>query len=206
MSSCKSSKQWFHQHKNDPYVKQSKLEGYRSRAVYKLKEVDDKMQLIRPGMSVLELGAAPGGWTQYVSKKLHASGTLIAVDCLTMDAIADVTFIQGDFTEEVIQNQILEALNEQKVDLILSDMAPNLSGVRALDSLRAMGLAEITLDAVDTFLKPGGHLFMKLFHGEGFDQFIKNVREVFQSASIRKPQASRSQSRETYLLALGYRL
>lgn len=206
MSRSKSSRQWLTAHKNDPYVKQSKREGYRSRAVYKLKEVNEKVGLIKPGMTILELGAAPGGWTQYLSDILQTKGKIIAVDCLLMDALPQVQFIKGDFTEESVQTEIKHQLAGQSVDVLLSDMAPNLSGVKAIDSLRTIALAEVTLQAVETFLKPGGNLFMKLFHGAGFDDLIREVRGMFKQVSIRKPQASRSQSRETYLLALGYRL
>jgi 23S rRNA (uridine2552-2'-O)-methyltransferase len=206
MSRSKSSRQWLTAHKNDPYVKQSKVEGYRSRAVYKLKEVDQKVGLIKAGMTILELGAAPGGWTQYVTEKLQGRGTIVAVDCLLMDALPEITFIQGDFTEESVQEKIKNMLGERNADVLLSDMAPNLSGVKAIDSLRTMALAEITLEAAHIFLKPGGSMFMKLFHGAGFDAMIREVREKFTHVSIRKPAASRSQSRETYLLALGYRL
>jgi 23S rRNA (uridine2552-2'-O)-methyltransferase len=206
MSRSKSSRQWLMAHKNDPFVKQSKLDGYRSRAVYKLKEVNEKVGLIKPGMTVLELGSAPGGWTQYVADILQTKGKLIAVDCLLMDAFPQVIFVQGDFTEEAVQALIKTHLNGQAVDVLLSDMAPNLSGVKTLDSLRTMALAEVTLQAVHEFLKPGGSLFMKLFHGAGFDELIREVKKTFKHVSIRKPLASRSQSRETYLLALGYRL
>lgn len=206
MSRSKSSKQWLAAHKNDPYVKQSKVEGYRSRAVYKLKEVDEKVGLIKTGMTILELGAAPGGWTQYVTEKLQGRGHIVAVDCLSMDALPEITFIKGDFTEEPIQEMLKNLLGERNVDVLLSDMAPNLSGVKGIDSLRTMALAEITLEAADIFLKPGGSLFMKIFHGVGFDALIREVREQFKQVTIRKPAASRSQSRETYLLALGYRL
>lgn len=205
MSRRKSAHQWLISHKNDPFVKQSKQDGYRSRAVYKLKEVNEKVHLIKPGMNILELGAAPGGWTQYVADLLQATGKIVAVDCLWMAPVPHVTFVQGDFTEPAIQAELQKQLGGP-VDLLLSDMAPNLSGVRSIDSTRAMALAEVTLEAAHEFLKPGGHLLMKLFHGAGFDALIKEARQMFKQVSSRKPLASRSQSRETYLLALGYRL
>lgn len=201
-----SSKKWLQAHKNDPYVKQSKLDGYRSRAVYKLKEVDEKVHLIKPGMVVLELGSAPGGWTQYVIEKLNGQGKVIAVDCLPMDSFADVNFIHGDFTDEHIQTKIEYSLAGGKCDLLLSDMAPNLSGIKMMDSLKSIALADSVLEIGLEFLKPNANLFMKMFHGAGFDDFVRSIRLLFNTVSIRKPQASRTQSRETYLLALGYRL
>lgn len=206
MKKTKSSRQWMQAHCNDPFVQQSKRDGYRSRAVYKLKEVDEKYHLIQRGMTILELGAAPGGWTQYVTEKMSGHGRVVAVDCLSMDALPCVDFIQGDFTEPEIQEKVLSSLKDQKADLMLSDMAPNLSGVKSVDSLRTVALAELTLASAETFLKSGGCLFMKIFHGTGIDAFIKEVRVAFDTVSIRKPLASRSQSRETYLLARGYRL
>lgn len=206
MKRSKSSQRWLQAHHSDPFVKLSKAEGYRSRAVYKLKEVDEKYHLLRSGMTILELGAAPGGWTQYVGEKLGGKGRVIALDCLPMDALAHVEFIQGDFTEEAVQTQLHELLNESKVDVVLSDMAPNSTGIKAIDSVRSSYLAEMTLEAAIEWLKPDGILFMKLFHGPGFDEFVKSVRACFKQVSIRKPQASRSQSRETYLLARGYKI
>lgn len=206
MSRRGSSNKWLKAHMNDPYVKQSKLEGYRSRAVYKLKEVDEKINLIKPDMVVLELGSAPGGWTQYVVEKLKGKGRVIAVDCLPMDSFTDVHFIHGDFTDESVQEKIKFALAGGKCDLLLSDMAPNLSGVKMMDSLKSIALAESVLEIGLDFLKPNANLFMKIFHGAGFDDFVRSMRLLFNTVSIRKPKASKTQSRETYLLALGYRL
>lgn len=204
MSLKASSRKWLKAHCNDEYVKRSKVEGYRSRAVYKLKEVDEKIGLIQPHMTILELGAAPGGWTQYVVEKLNGHGKIIAVDCLPMDSLPDVHFILGDFTEAGIQAKVKACLKTQKVDVLLSDMAPNLSGIKAVDAPRALHLAEITLETAHQFLKEGGNLMMKLFHGPGFDGLVRLVRQDFKKVSIKKPRASRSHSKETYLLGQGF--
>lgn len=206
MPRSKSSKRWLEEHFNDVYVKQAQAEGYRSRAVYKLKEVDEKEQLLKPGMTVVDLGAAPGGWSQYASAKLQGKGTIIALDILPMDAIADVQFITGDFRDEAVLQQLLDLLPKCSVDLVLSDMAPNMSGNPAVDIPRAMYLTELAFDFSSKMLKPGGSLLMKVFHGTGFDELIKNARLQFARVAIRKPLASRSRSRETYLLAKDYNL
>lgn len=206
MASSKSSKRWLKEHFDDYFVKKAQQEGYRSRAVYKLKEIDEKEQLIKPGMTIVDLGAAPGGWTQYVAKKLQGKGTLIALDLLPMVALANVHFIQGDFQEEETLQQLTNLLPLHGVDLLLSDMAPNMTGSSAVDSPRAMGLAELVIDFSTKMLKPGGTILMKLFHGAGFDELIKQLRLQFNKVTIRKPGASRSRSRETYLLAKGYNL
>ena len=206
MKRSKSSQRWLHEHFNDFYVKQAQKEGYRSRAVYKLKEVDEKEHLIRPGLTVVDLGAAPGGWTQYVAEKMDGRGSIVALDCLPMDALPDVTFIQGDFTEESVLEALLQVTPKGHVDLILSDMAPNMSGNAAVDIPSAMGLAELAFELCSLLLKPNGTLFMKVFHGEGFDALVKEIRSNFQRVVIKKPQASRPRSRETYLLAKGYKL
>lgn len=206
MKKSTGSERWLKAHRSDCYVKMAQAQGYRSRAVYKLKEVDEKFQLLRPGITVLELGAAPGGWTQYVAEKLAGRGQMIAVDCLKMAPLPDVTDLQGDFTEDATQQAILALLDGTKAAVLLSDMAPNLSGVAAVDGAKSMALAEAALDSAALFLKPGGTLFMKVFHGQGFDEIVRAVRAMFEKVSVRKPRASRSQSRETYLLACGYRL
>ena len=198
-----TSQQWMEMQKADPFVQQAKAEGYRSRAVYKLKEVDKQHHLIRPGMTVLELGAAPGGWTQYVVERLKGTGHVWAIDCLSMPAVPGATFIQGDLTEDSVQNRLMAQLEGQKVDLLLSDMAPNLSGVKGLDGIRTGALAETVLEVMALFLKPGGTLFMKTFHGAGFDDLVKQTRKLFKRVILRKPEASRSHSRETYLLGIG---
>ncbi len=206
MKRSKSSQRWLQEHFNDFYVKQAHKDGYRSRAAYKLKEVDEKEHLIRPGTTVVDLGAAPGGWTQYVAEKMDGRGAIIALDCLPMDALPGVNFIQGDFTEESVLEKLLQVVPKCSVDLILSDMAPNMSGNAAIDIPCAMGLAELAFELCSLLLKPNGTLFMKVFHGAGFDALVKDVRSNFQRVVIKKPQASRSRSRETYLLAKGYKL
>ena len=206
MSRSGSSTRWLQEHFNDAYVKKAQLEGYRSRAVYKLKEIDEKEQLLKLGMTVVDLGAAPGGWTQYVSKKLDGRGTIIALDILPMDALPDVAFILGDFQEEAILQQLLSMVPETGVDLLLSDMAPNMSGTPAVDIPRAMYLVELAIDCAEKIVKPGGSVLFKIFHVSGFDDLVKQVRQKFDRVTIRKPAASRSRSRETYLLAKGYNL
>lgn len=206
MKRSKSSQRWLQEHFNDHYVKQAHKEGYRSRAVYKLKEVDEKARLIRPGSTVIDLGAAPGGWTQYVAEKMNGQGTIVALDCLPMDALPGVTFIQGDFTEQTVLDSLLQVVPKRSADLILSDMAPNMSGNIGVDIPAAMGLAELAFDLCALLLKPNGTLFMKVFHGTGFDALVKHIRADFQQVVIKKPDASRPRSRETYLLAKGYKL
>lgn len=206
MPRSKSSKQWLQEHFADMYVKKAQAEGYRSRAVYKLKEIDEKEHLFKPGMTVVDLGAAPGGWTQYVSEKLDGRGKIIALDILPMDALPGVEMILGDFCEDAVLQQLLNLISARSVDVVLSDMAPNMSGNIAVDIPRAMYLCELAFDFAHTMLKPGGTLLMKLFHGEGFDELVKQIRGQFKRVVIRKPSASRSRSRETYLLAKGYDL
>lgn len=206
MTRSKSSKRWLQEHFDDIYVKKAQAEGYRSRAVYKLKEMDEKEHLIKPGMTVVDLGAAPGGWTQYVSEKMDGYGRIVALDILPMDALPDVDFIQGDFREDEILEQLMQLIPERSVDLVLSDMAPNMSGSAAVDIPRAMYLVELAFDFGSKMLKPGGALLMKVFHGTGFDDLVKQARSQFDRVVIKKPAASRSRSRETYLLAKGYNL
>jgi 23S rRNA (uridine2552-2'-O)-methyltransferase len=206
MPRSKSSKRWLHEHFDDIYVKKAQTEGYRSRAVYKLKEVDEKEHLLKPGMTVVDLGAAPGGWTQYIAEKLDGRGIIIALDILPMDALPGVSFIQGDFREDSVLQELINLVPEHGVDLLLSDMAPNMSGTAAVDIPRAMYLAELAFDFGNKMLKPGGAMLMKVFHGAGFDELIKQARSQFKQVVIRKPLASRSRSRETYLLAKGYNL
>ncbi len=206
MPRSKSSTKWLQEHFNDVYVKKAHLEGYRSRAIYKLKEIDEKDHLFKPGMTVVDLGAAPGGWTQYVSQKLDGRGTIIALDLLPMDALAGVEMILGDFREDAVLQQLTHLLPTRSVDVLLSDMAPNMSGNIAVDIPCAMYLAELAFDFGSKMLKPGGTLLMKIFHGAGFDDLIKQARLQYERVTIRKPLASRSRSRETYLLAKGYNL
>ena len=206
MSRTKSSKRWLQEHFDDVYVKKAQAEGYRSRAVYKLKEVDEKELLLKPGMTVVDLGAAPGGWTQYVSERLNGKGHIVALDILPMDALPDVNFIQGDFREDTVLQELLNLIPERSVDLLLSDMAPNMSGSTAIDIPRAMYLVELAFDFAEKMLKPGGSMLIKIFHGSGFDELVKQARASFERVVIRKPSASRSRSKETYLLAKGYNL
>lgn len=189
------------EHHKDDFVRKSRLQSYRSRAVYKLAEIDRRDQLITPNMTVVELGAAPGGWSQYVAEKLSPQGLLVAVDILAMDAVPGATILQGDFTEENTLDQIRQSLDKQVADLVLSDMAPNFSGQTAVDQPRAMYLAELALDMCKELLAPGGSMLVKTFHGAGFEEYIRDVRATFEVVKSRKPQASRSRSREVYILA-----
>lgn len=199
-----SSKRWLHEHFDDAYVKKAQAEGYRSRAVYKLKEIDQKESLIKPGMTVVDLGAAPGGWTQYATQKMQGKGRLIALDILPMDGLPDVDVIQGDFREEEVFQQLVNLIPERGVDLLLSDMAPNMSGNSAIDNPRAMYLVELAFEFAHKMLKPGGTMLVKVFHGAGFEELVKEARSSFGKVVIRKPAASRARSKETYLLAKDY--
>ncbi|SDN37826.1 23S rRNA Um-2552 2'-O-methyltransferase [Pseudomonas arsenicoxydans] len=205
MARSKTSLKWLQRHVNDPYVKQAQKDGYRSRASYKLLEVQEKYKLIRPGMSVVDLGAAPGGWSQVTSRLIGGEGRLIASDILEMDSIPDVTFIQGDFTEDKVLAQILEAVGNSQVDLVISDMAPNMSGTPEVDMPKAMFLCELALDLAERILKPGGNFVIKIFQGEGFDVYLKDARRKFDKIQMIKPDSSRGSSREQYMLAWGYR-
>ncbi|MCI0911738.1 MULTISPECIES: 23S rRNA (uridine(2552)-2'-O)-methyltransferase RlmE [Pseudomonas] len=201
----KSSANWLREHFNDPFVKQAQKDGYRSRASYKLLEIQEKDRLIRPGMSVIDLGAAPGGWSQVTSRLIGGQGRLIASDILEMDSIPDVTFIQGDFTQDEVLQQILDAVGDSHVDLVISDMAPNMSGTPEVDMPRAMFLCELALDLATRVLKPGGDFLIKIFQGEGFDMYLKDVRTKFDKVQMRKPSSSRDRSREQYLLGRGFK-
>ncbi|RMR11628.1 Ribosomal RNA large subunit methyltransferase E, partial [Pseudomonas savastanoi pv. glycinea] len=201
----KTSHNWLKEHFDDKYVKMAQKDGYRSRASYKLLEIQEKDKLIRPGMTVIDLGAAPGGWSQVTSRLIGGQGRLIASDILEMDSIPDVTFIQGDFTEDKILEQILEAVGNTQVDLVISDMAPNMSGLSAVDMPRAMFLCELALDLAGRVLRPGGDFLIKVFQGEGFDVYHKDIRKLFDKVQMRKPSSSRDRSREQYLLARGFR-
>ena len=205
MARSKTSLGWLKRHVNDPYVKQAQKDGYRSRASYKLLEVQEKYKLIRPGMSVVDLGAAPGGWSQVTSRLIGGQGRLIASDILEMDSIPDVTFIQGDFTEDSVLARILEAVGNSQVDLVISDMAPNMSGTPEVDMPKAMFLCELALDLAERILKPGGNFVIKIFQGEGFDVYLKDARKKFDKIQMIKPDSSRGSSREQYMLAWGFR-
>ncbi len=200
MARSSSSKQWLKEHFDDEYVRRSQEDGYRSRASYKLLEIQDKDKLFRRGMTVVDLGAAPGGWSQVAADLVGDEGEVVACDLLAMDSIAGVQFIHGDFTEDAILEQILNAVGEQGADLVISDMAPNISGMKDIDQPRVMYLAELALDLARSVLKPGSYLLVKVFQGEGFDQLQQEMRSSFKSVKTRKPKASRSRSREVYLL------
>ena len=203
MSRSKSSSRWLREHFDDVYVKKAQAEGLRSRAVFKLEELIDRDRLLKPGMRVVDLGAAPGGWSQLVRQRLGDNGTVVALDILPMQGIAGVDFLQGDFREESVLRELESRLDGQKVDLVLSDMAPNMSGVALADQIRAMDLAELALDFSRQWLKPGGSFLIKLFQGVGFDDYLRNLRAEFSRVTMRKPKASRARSREVYALAMG---
>ena len=200
MAKSKSSRRWLAEHFDDQYVKQAQQQGLRSRAAFKLMELNDKYHLLRKGMRVVDLGSAPGSWTQVVQRELADNGRIIALDILPMDPLENVTFIQGDFTEDEPLALLEEAMNGQHADLVLSDMAPNMSGMGAVDQPRAMYLAELALAFAEKWLEPGGNFIVKVFHGEGFDIFVKEVRSMFEKVQVRKPAASRPRSREVYIL------
>ena len=203
MARSKSSKRWLDEHFDDHYVKKAHDAGLRSRAAFKLTELEEKYRLIKPGMVVVDLGAAPGGWSEVAAPLVGANGRVIALDILPMEPINGVEFIEGDFTESEPLEALQAALDGRQADLVLSDMAPNMSGVAVSDQARAMYLAELALDFATAHLKPGGDLLVKVFQGEGFDAFVRQCRESFSKALIKKPDASRPRSREVYLLARG---
>jgi 23S rRNA (uridine2552-2'-O)-methyltransferase len=205
MAKSASSKRWLHRQGADEYVRRAKADGWRSRAVYKLIEFQERESLLRSGQRVLDLGAAPGAWSQYAAKAVGPKGRVIAVDLLEMDPIAGVAFMQGDFRDENIYAQVLQCASDTGLDLVMSDMAPNISGTRSVDQPRAMYLAELAFDIATKALRPGGSFVVKLFHGEGFDAFVRSVRQSFDGVKVRKPKASRPQSRETYLVARNFR-
>lgn len=205
MSRSRTSKAWLHEHVTDPWVRRAKAEGWRSRAAFKLLQVDQKDRLLRPGMTVLDLGAAPGGWSQVAAKAVGPAGRVVAVDLLPLEPLAGVIFVQGDFEDQAILARIEAALGGRRADLVLSDMAPNLSGVGMVDQARCERLGEAALEAVLRWLRPGGALLVKVFHGAGFDPLVRRLREGFEQVAVRKPQASRGRSAETYLLARGWR-
>ena len=198
-----SSGAWLREHFDDPYVKQAQREGYRSRACYKLLEIQEKDRLIRPGMTILDLGSAPGGWSQVAVRLVGDRGRVIASDILPMDSLAGVEFVQGDFTEEAVFEALLARIGGQAVDLVISDMAPNMSGMNAVDQPRSMHLVELALDMALRVLRPGGDFLSKAFHGEGFETFYRDLKASFQTAVTRKPKASRPRSREVYVLGKG---
>lgn len=204
MPRSKSSKGWLKEHFDDSYVKRSQQLGYRSRSSFKLLEIDEKDGLLKPGMVVVDLGAAPGGWSQVAAQRVGGRGVVLASDILPIAPIDGVTFLQGDFTEQSVYEQLMNLLGDKPADLVLSDMAPNMSGVKAIDQPQAMHLAELALELAKTVLKRDGSLLVKVFHGEGLEQYQSELRSLFSSVRVRKPDASRARSREVYLLASGF--
>jgi 23S rRNA (uridine2552-2'-O)-methyltransferase len=205
MARSKTSKKWLDEHVNDPYVKKAKADGYRSRASYKLIEINEKDKLIHLGSVVMDLGSAPGGWSQIVAPLVGDSGRVIASDILPMDGIRGVTFIQGDFTEAEVYDQILHTLNNDKADVVVSDMSPNLSGVSTTDQYASIYLVELALDMARNVLKPGGSFCAKVFQGVGYEEYVKDVRTSFDKVIVRKPAASRPRSREVYIVGKGFK-
>lgn len=200
MARSKSSQRWLKEHFDDPWVARAQAEGWRSRASFKLLEINEKDKLLRPGMRVLDLGAAPGGWSQVAAKQVGSKGLIVASDILPMEPIADVTFLQGDFREEDVFQKLLDILDGHKMDLVLSDMAPNMSGNRSVDVPRALYLAELALDMAVRVLGPEGRFLVKVFQGEGYDQYRRDMQAAFSKLTTRKPEASRPRSNEVYLL------
>jgi len=198
-----SSKAWMHEHINDEFVKRAQKEGYRARAAYKLTEIDDKDKLIKPGMTIVDLGSTPGSWSQVAVQRLKGQGRIIALDLLEMEPIKGVEFIQGDFREEAILKILEKSLNGKQVDLVIADMAPNMSGITIVDQAGAAYLTELALEFSKEWLKPSGNFLVKVFIGEGFDDIVKNMRTMFDKVVTRKPKASRGRSSEVYLLGLG---
>ncbi|MAF82941.1 MAG: 23S rRNA methyltransferase [Chromatiales bacterium] len=206
MAKGSSSKNWRRRQDSDEYVKRAQAEGWRSRAVYKLSEINERERMLRRGAFVLDLGAAPGAWSQYASKIVGPDGRVIAIDLLPMLQIPDVDIIQGDFREEPVLAKMLHCVGDDRVDLVMSDMAPNITGVKSVDQPRAMYLAELAADLAARVLGKRGILVIKLFHGEGFDDFVRDMRNQYATVKVRKPRASRPHSRETYLVARNIQL
>lgn len=206
MARSKSSRRWLREHFDDEYVQRAQREGWRSRAVYKLEELDQKYRLLKPGMTVVDLGAAPGGWSQYAARALGAKGRVIALDILPMDPLPGVVFIEGDFRDEAVLTRLEAVLGDHTIDLVMSDMAPNISGMGAVDQPRAMYLVELALDFARQHLRAGGTFVAKVFQGEGFDALVQDLRRDFGRVAVRKPKASRPRSREVYLVATGRKL
>ena len=206
MARSKSSKRWLAEHFDDPFVKMAQQKGLRSRAAFKLLELQDKYRLIRPGMTVVDLGAAPGGWCQVARPLVGDRGSVIALDVLDMEPLSGVEFICGDFTEDAPLRRLEEALDGRAVDLVMSDMAPNMSGMAAVDQAKAMYLAELALEFARQHLKPGGDFVVKLFQGADFDAYVRGVRSLFRKVRVIKPKASRPRSKEVYLLARGWQV
>lgn len=206
MARSKSSGRWLKAHFDDVYVRRAQQEGYRSRAVYKLLEIQERDKIFRRGMTVVDLGAAPGGWSQIAAKLIAPEGKIVALDILPMESLPGVDFIQCDFRENAAIENVEKLLDQRQVDLVMSDMAPNISGMNAVDQPRAMELAELSLDLAHKMLTRGGTLLVKVFQGEGFDQFVRDTKSAFEKVTTRKPKASRPQSREVYVLGRNYSL
>lgn len=205
MAKSKSSRRWLNEHFNDQYVKESQKQGWRSRASFKLLELDERDKLFKPGMTVVDLGAAPGGWSQVVARQVGIKGRVLASDILPMDNLEGVEFLQGDFTEQEVFDRLLACLGQERADVVVSDMAPNMSGITDVDQVKSMYLVELALDMAQRVLKPGGTLVCKAFHGEGFDDWMRTCKEKFRSVASRKPSASRARSREVYVVAKGFK-
>jgi 23S rRNA (uridine2552-2'-O)-methyltransferase len=205
MPRSKSSNRWLQRHVNDPFVKQAQRDGYRSRSAYKLVELNEKDRLIRPGMRIMDLGSAPGGWSQVAGKLVGAKGRVLATDILPMDYVPNVDFIQGDFTDETVVEKLLGWLGGGKFDLIVSDIAPNITGIDSADQASSMYFLELALDTVRKTLKPGATFVAKMFQGAGSDEYLKDLRTSFEKVRIRKPAASRAESREVYIVATGFK-
>ena len=195
---------WIKRHISDPYVQQSQRDGYRSRASYKLLEIFAKDALIKPGMTVVDLGAAPGGWSQVAAEQVAPNGSVVALDLLPMDGIAGVDVLIGDFTEAAVYDRLLELIGDRTTDLVISDMAPNVTGVRDVDQSRSMHLVELATEFAVSVLSPGGSFVTKIFQGQGYDEFVRDLRRVFNRVIVRKPDASRAKSREVYVVAKGF--
>lgn len=205
MARTKSSTQWMQEHFDDPYVKMAQTQGYRSRAVFKLKEIHEKDNLLKTGINVVDLGAAPGGWSQFARQLLGKNGRLVALDILPMEPLDGVDMIIGDFREESVLNELYAILNNEPIHFVMSDMAPNMSGNKSTDQARAMYLCELALDTAKTVLAKNGNFLVKVFQGEGFEVYFKDVQQAFNSVVIRKPKASRPRSNEVYILAKGFK-
>jgi 23S rRNA (uridine2552-2'-O)-methyltransferase len=205
MARTKSSTRWMQEHFDDEYVKMAQKLGYRSRAVFKLKEIQDKDHILKPGMRIVDLGAAPGGWSQYAKQLLGDQGRIIALDMLEIEPIVGVEFIQGDFREQAVFDQLMQALEGKRVDLVMSDMAPNMSGSKGVDQPRSLYLGELALEMAQSVLAKDGTFLVKLFQGKGFENYCKQVQQSFSKVLIRKPKASRPRSNEVYLLARGFK-
>ena len=202
----RSAGSWRERQERDPFVQQARKEGWRSRAVYKLEQIDQKERLLKPGMVCVDLGSAPGSWSQYVTEKLKGKARIVAVDLLPMDVLPDVEFVEGDFRDDQIFEQLLQSVGEGGADLVMSDMSPNITGTKVVDQPRSMYLVELALDMARRVLKPGGNFVCKVFQGEGFDQFVRDARNSFERVRVIKPKASRAGSREVYLVARNFSL